>query len=301
MAEKQGKLGDSWNDCAGRLLKKLGWQHIGDSNMDLPGSDDKEYGVDSIFKYSVAGRSAMQTVILESKRYQQTSLRQTTLQNWVKRLKDKLNALRNSESLKAEFKELEDCLPVNLGIIMCWVHDGDKRYLNETFQQYLENTIITSGAKSGAYSRIMILDNRRIVKLCSMVDELNKFDDYDFVYPSGIIDNDVLVAHKVLSVEYMMSDIIIAECKKEGERSSAVFYFGQMTETAVSSLLECLKVYQRLEEKKPLAIYYYDNNDNSIDVINSFKKRDCYKDILEFRPLTHYSLDCEPSIIANND
>lgn len=301
MAEKQGKLGDNWNDCADRLLKKLGWQHIGDSNMDLTGSDDKEYGVDSIYKYSVAGKSTMQTVILESKRYKQSSISATNLQKWVERLKEKLSQLRNSKELMNQFPELEDCSPTNLGIIMCWVHDGEKKYLNETFQRYLESTIINTGAKSGAYSRIMVLDNRRIVKLCSMIDELNRFDDYDFIYPSGIIDNDILVAQKVLSVEYMMSDIIISEGRKDGKSSSIVFYFGQISERSVSSLLEFLQVYQRIENKKPLVIYYYDRIDNAIDVINSFKEKDSYKDILEFKTPTYYALDCEPSIIANND
>lgn len=302
MAEKQGKLGDNWNDCADRLLKKLGWQHIGDSNMDLTGSDDKEYGVDSIYKYSVAGKSTMQTVILESKRYQQSSISATNLQKWVERLKEKLSQLRNSKELMNQFPELEDCSPTNLGIIMCWVHDGEKKYLNETFQRYLESTIINTGAKSGAYSRIMVLDNRRIVKLCSMIDELiNKYDDYDFVYPSGIIDNDVLIMHKVLSVEYMMSDIIIAEGRKDGKIFSVVFYFGQITESSVSSLLEFLQVYQRVEEKKPLVIYYYDEIDNAIDVINSFKEKDSYKGILDFKIPMHFALDREPSIIANND
>lgn len=301
MAERQGKLGDNWNVCAGCLLKSLGWQYIGDSNMDLPGSDDKEYGVDSIFKYAVAGKSRMQTVILESKRYQQTSIQSSTLQKWVERLKEKLSKLRNSKELSCLFSELEDCSPVDLGIIMCWVYDGNATYLNDIFQRYLDSTIITSGVKSGAYSRIMVLDNRRIVKLCSMIEELKKYDDYDFVYPSGIIDNNVLIAHKVLSVEYMMSDIIIAEGIKDGKESSIVFYFGQITDRAVSSLLELLKMYQRIEDKKLLMIYYYDKIENSIDVINSFKKRDCFKNILEFKPLTHYAFDCEPSIIANND
>lgn len=301
MAEKQGKLGDNWNNCAGRLLKKIGWQHIGDSNMDLPGSDDKEYGVDSIYKYTVAGKSTMQTVILESKRYQQSSVNASNLQKWVERLKEKLSQLRNSKELMNQFPELEDCSPTNLGIIMCWVHDGEKKYLNETFQRYLESIIINTGAKSGAYSRIMVLDNRRIVNLCSMIDELNKFDDYDFVYPSGIIDNDVLIKQKVLSIEYMMSDIIIAEGRKDDKIFSVVFYFGQITESSVSSLLELLQVYQRIENKKLLVIYYYDRIDNAIDVINSFKEKDCYKGILEFKTPTHYALDCEPSIIANND
>lgn len=301
MAEKQGKLGNSWNDCAGRLLSKLGWQHIGDSDMDLPGSDSKEYGIDSLFKYSVAGKTMMQTAVLESKRYQMSSIQSGTLQNWLERLKDKLNALRNSKELLSEFKELENCSPTNLGIIMCWVHDADEEYLNQKLQNHLENTVINTGARVGAYSRIMVLDNRRIVRLCSMVEELEKYDDFNFVYPSGIVDNDAIEESKVLSVEYMMSDIIIAECRKGKKSSSVVFYFGKMKDAAVAVLMEFLKVYQRIDSKKPLVIYHYDNTDDTLDVINSFKKKDSYKKILDFKKLTHYAYNDEPSVISNND
>lgn len=295
------KLGESWNNCAGRLLARLGWQHIGDSNIDLPGSDSKEYGIDSLFKYIVAGKTMMQPAILESKRYSKDSIKAGTLQKWLERLKEKLNALRNSKDLQLEFEELEECLPINLGIIMCWVQDGDETFLNETFQRYLEDTIINTGARVGAYSRIMVLDNRRIVKLCSMVEELGKYDDYNFVYPSGIIDNDVIVEDKMLSVEYMMSDIIIAECRKGKKFSSVVFYFGEMTETAVTVLMDFLKVYQRVQSKKPIVIYHYDNNAGTLDVINSFKKKECYKKILDFKKLTHYAFNDEPSVIVNDD
>ena len=74
MAEKQGKLGDNWNDYSNRLVQDMGWQHIGDKNMDLKGSDGDEYGVDSILKYKVAGHDVMQTVLLESKRYSKDSI-----------------------------------------------------------------------------------------------------------------------------------------------------------------------------------------------------------------------------------
>lgn len=302
MAERQGKLGNSWNDCAGKLLKLLGWELIGDSDIDLKGSDSKEYGVDSILKYTVAGKSMKQVAILESKRYAQASLQTGTLQKWMERLKDKLNALRNSKDLLAEFSTMmEDCLPVNLGVIMVWVHDADEGYLNGTFQRYLENTIISTAAKADGYSRIMVLDNRRIVRLCSMVEALNKYDRYSFVYPAGIVDNEIQVLNKVLSVEYMMSDIIIAKGVKNKKEKSLVFYFGKMTEDSVSVLMDCLNVYQRAESTTPLVIYYYDSNDNTINVINSYKKKDCYKKILEFEKLTHFAYNDEPALIANDD
>lgn len=302
MAERQGKLGDSWNECAGRLLRHLGWQLIGDSNIDLKGSDSKEYGVDSILKYSVAGKSMKQVAILESKRYAKASVQSGTLQKWLERLKDKLNALRNSKDMLAEFStEMEDCLPVNLGVIMVWIHDADENYLNVTFQKFLENTIINTGAKADGYSRIMVLDNRRIVRLCSMVEALNKYDSYSFVYPAGIVDNEIQVLNKVLSVEYMMSDIIIAKGVKNKKEKSLVFYYGKMTESSVSVLMDCLNVYQRAESTTPLVIYYYDSNDDAINVINSYKKKDCYKKILGFEKLTHFAYNDEPALIANDD
>lgn len=301
MAERQGKLGDSWNESAKRLLKLLGWQFVGDSDMDLPGTDSKEYGVDSVLKYSVAGKRTMQTALLESKRYAMDSIKAGTLQQWLERFHKKLSMLRNSKDLLKEFTELDDCSPTNLGIVMVWVHDADEIYLNQTFQRYLENTVINTGGRVGAYSRIMVLDNRRITKLCAMVEVLKKYDDYNFVYPSGIIDNDTIEESKVLSVEYMMSDIIIAECRKGRKSSSVVFYFGKMTEPSVAALMEFLKVYQRIDSKKPLDIYYYDSGADTINVVNSFKNKESYKKIINFQKLTHLAFNDEPSMIANDE
>lgn len=301
MGERQRKLGDSWNACAGRLLKQFGWIHIGDSDMDLPGIDSKEYGIDSILKYQVAGKKMMQTVLLESKRYAMTSIQAGTLQNWLETLKNKLNKLRNSKELLKEFEELEECSPTNLGIIMLWVHDADESFLNDTLQKRIENTIINTSGRVGAYSRIMVLDNRRIVRLSSMMDALKGFDDYDFVYPAGIIDNETIVENKVLSVEYMMSDMILAECKKADKLSSVVFYFGKMTESNVNTLLEFLKVYQRVDSKKELQIFYYDSTNGTQDVVNSFKKKESYRDIIAFKKLSHFAYNDEPSLIANDE
>lgn len=301
MAEKQGKLGDNWNDHANRLVKLLGWDHIGDKNMDLKGNDGEEYGVDSILKYKVAGKDTLQTVLLESKRYAKTSIQSNTLSKWVKRLKEKLDGLRNSEELLKEFPEMDDCSQTNLGVIMLWVHDADESYLNGTFQHLLENTIITTGAKPGSYSRIMVLDNRRIVQLCAMREALKTFDDFNFVYPAGIIENVAIEQTQVLSVEYMMSNIIIADAVKAGKTSSLVFYFGEICESNMSLLVKFLSQYQRIEKNKPLLIYYYDKSDTVLDVINSYKNKVDYKNILDFRKLAHYTFNSEPQTIANDE
>lgn len=301
MAEKQGKLGDNWNDYANRLAKILGWQHVGDKNIDLKGNDGKEYGVDSILKYIVPGKDTLQTILLESKRYAKSSINGSTLSTWIKRLKEKLDGLRNSEELLKDFPELNYCSQTNLGVVILWVHDADESYLNGTFQNILENTIISTGAKPGSYSRIMVVDNRRIVQLCAMCDVLSSFDDYMFVYPAGIIDNVAIEQSKVLTVEYMMSNIIIVDCEKDGNSSSVVFYFGRITEANMSILMSFLSRYQRIVAKKPLLIYYYDKSDVVLDVINSFKSKDGYRGILDFKKLAHFSVDSEPQIIANDE
>ena len=301
MAERQGKQGEGWNECARRLLKLLGWKFVGDSDMDLPGTDSKEYGIDSILKYKVAGKSSMQIALLESKCYAMNSIKTGTLLQWLERFQKKLSMLRNSRELLKEFTDLEDCSPTNLGVIMVWVHDADETYLNQTFQRYLENTVINTGGREGAYSRIMVLDNRRITKLCAMIEALKHYDDFNFVYPSGIVDNDAIEENKVLSVEYMMSDIIIAECRKGRKLASVVFYFGKMSEGSVAVLLEFLKVYQRVDSKKPLDIYYYDSGADTINVVNSFKNKESYKEIINFQKLTHLALNDEPSMIAYDE
>ena len=301
MAERQGKLGDSWNECACHLLRLLGWQHIGDTNVDLPGCDGKDYGIDSVMKYSVTGKKTMQTVLVESKRWSKNSIQSGTMQDWMERFKKKLSALRNSQKLMDEYPELEDCTPTNLGIIMCWVHDADEYYLATQFQGYLTNIKINSKPSKSSFSRIMLIDNRRIIKLCAMIDALKKYTSYKFAYPSGIVDNDVVGLNTVLSVEYMMSDVIIADAVKDNEVCSIAFYFGEMTESAMNSLLELLKTYQRVRENTPLVIHYSDNSDTCIDIINSFKRKESYKDIISFKKLEILSLNSEPAILSNDD
>ena len=128
--------------------------------------------------------------------------------------------------------------------------------------------------------------------------------------PSGLVifsslsKNSFLFSSKrywTVPVEYMMSNIIIADAVKAGKTSSLVFYFGEISESNMSLLVKFLSQYQRIEKNKPLLIYYYDKSDTVLDVINSYKNKDDYKNILDFRKLAHYSFDSEPQTIANDE
>ncbi len=301
MPERQGKLGDSWNDCARKLLHLLGWEYVGDKNIDVKGNDGEDYGIDSILIYSNPGKSLKQTVLLESKRYAMNSINGNTISKWLKRLKDKIESLRNSEDLVKEYPELNDCSSINLGIVMVWIHDADERYLNETFQSYLQSVDINTGARpDGFYSRIMVLDNRRITWLCSIIEILNGYESYKFIYPARIIDDNLVDQTKTLIVEYMMSNIVIGECFKEGKIETVVFYKSTITESTVYFILELLMTFQCIKTGIPVCICYYDKSDKMQEVINSFAEK--HKDIcLKFKRMVHYSYDIEPASIVNHD
>ncbi len=301
MPERQGKLGDSWNDCARKLLHFLGWEYVGDKNIDVKGNDGEDYGIDSILIYHNPSKSIKQTVLLESKRYAMNSINGNTISKWLKRLKEKIDGLRNSEELVKEYPVLNDCSSINLGIVMIWIHDANEQYLNVSFQNYLQSVNINTGARpDGSYSRIMVLDNRRITWLCSIIDILHSYDNYEFIYPARIIDDNPVEKNTILTIEYMMSNIVIAECTKDGKTETVVFYLSIITETTVVFIYELLMTFQCIRTGIPVCICYYDKSEKMIEVINSFKEK--RKDIcLNFRKMNHYSYDSEPACIANND
>lgn len=299
MGEIPAKLGNKWNDTVNALLEALGWKHIGDKDMDLPGTDDKDHGIDALLIYDNPGKTVRQTVLVESKHYAKGSLSPSKLKEWIELLRRKQNQLRASSDLQKEFPVLAECSETNLGVIMCWVHDADEEYLSGTFQNYLENAIIPSAPRTGLYSRIMVLDNRRIVRLVSMLQVLGKAKSFCFVYPAGINDNIQTERSEVLTVEYMMSNIIIAECQGTKEKNTTVFYFGEMEVPAVETLLSFLSKYQRLDKDRSVKIYYYENDEDTDNVTKHFKGKD-YTNI-KFVRMQQLSLNSEPSLNLEED
>lgn len=299
MAEQQGKSGDNWNDTVVALAKAFGWEHIGDKDMDLPGTDEEDHGIDALMCYSSPGKTIKQTVLVESKHYAKNSLSPKRLKGWIECLHKKQNALRASGDLQKEFPLLTECSETNLGVIMCWVHDADEEYLSGTFQNYLENAIITSAPRTGVYSRIMVLDNRRIVRLVSMLQELRKAKEFCFVYPAGINDNIQLERSNVLTVEHMMSNIILTQCLNTKGVYTSVFYFGEMEVNALETLFAFLSKYQQLDSDCSIRIYHYENNERTVNVTNHFKVSD-YKNVKFFR-MQQLSIDSEPALIFEED
>lgn len=301
MAERQGKLGDAWNTCAVKFLSLLGWSYIGDKNIDVIGEDGNSYGIDALMNYKCPGMATLQSVMVESKRYSKNGINYSVLSGWVQRLAKKLDQCRNSEELQNEFPALTECCSINLGVIMVWVHDADSdNYFNSDFRMLLQKMISVTKPKPNAYKRIVVLTNPQILRLCSMYEAL-KGHEYKFVYPSQLIGNNALERLPVLTIEYMLSNVILAEVTENDAVEKHVFYFGIMTVDAIKVLRESLLKYQFLEKDKKLVVHYSKMNDTTTDIMPELKKQFPDVSSVIFKVLAKLDLTAEPSIISNND
>jgi len=303
MAESQGANGSIWNDRAVALLELFGWEYLGDKNIDVKGSDGKEHGLDAITTYDSPTLSVKQSCIVESKRYGTGSLSPAKIKEWIETLKMKMDTISGTEEVQEELPALKECCPIDLGVIMCWVHDAtDENYFETKFRGYLSKALFETMAKPMAYKRIIMLTNPRIIRLCSMASEIRSSDyDYCFVYPSQLINDKPLKRQEVLSVEYMTSDIIIAErtSKKNGTKESVVFYFGRMSIDAFSVLYEALTMFNAVESDKHLVIYHYEDDEDSRIIIPEVKK--LFREInVSFEAMQHFDLMNEPAILKRN-
>lgn len=300
MAENQGVNGDMWNDCALRLVKLFGWEHIGDKNIDLLGNDSKEYGIDALTCYDSPNLDVKQSCLIESKRYKMTSLNASTIKQWIERLRQKLDALYQCGNIQDDFPLLKECCSINLGIIFCWIHDApNEHYFKTDFEKYLSKALITTMPKPYSYKRIMVLSNPRIVRLCAVA-EITQKGNYRFIYPSQLINDRPLVRSKILSIEYAMSNIILAEKYENEKTTNVVFFLDSISIQAFFSVQEMLTMYNLLEKGKGITIYFYENRENNRTIIAEAKK--CFKEIeVNFKQLTHYEISTEPSIIKNKE
>ena len=195
MAEDQGVDGDIWTEEACRLFKKIGWLKIGDSNMDITGSDDKKKGLDALFQYE-DGFSSMfykQGIILEAKHYKTTSFTPAKISEWVLHLEHKVSKLKHSSSLARKYPGVEK-LKLDTGVIAIWFHDYQNyEGFKEQFRKSLMGIKMPIGRKEKNINlRVFVLENEMILRTASMIDAVEKFNGQsnsksklNFYYPSS--------------------------------------------------------------------------------------------------------------------
>ncbi len=263
MAEDQSANGDIWNQEAATLLSYLSWQKIGDHNIDVKGDDDKKYGLDTILTFSDHSKNLPQSIILEAKRYKTTSFQSSMIKGWIERLDTKLTKLRNSDNFFEQFPELRETATLNYGIIAIWFSDN---------QNYKPLTSIFEGVKlsskpkkSNQHNKIFVIDNPIILRLCSMLNAIKDIDnnsEFNYYYPSSLINEGPVVRSKTLSIEYIFSEIILAESKDKNDKEcKIVFYFGELDVKSFRYIKSLLTNVQFMDKDKPLTLYLYQRND----------------------------------------
>ena len=302
MAEDQGVNGTIWNKEATKLLSDFGWSAIGDYDMDVEGQDGKKYGLDTIIKYPTPLKTNEQSVILEAKRYETTSFSKSALQNWVDRLDKKLIELRNSESFIDKFPELEDCSILDTGIIAIWFHDFQHySEFRPTFVKALKDLKISNRPRKNGISRIFIIDNSIILKLCSLQNAINSYKaekqyTIEFYYPPILIEDAPIVRQDTLTIEYIFSKVILAEAKNDNSKENLVFYFGELKTTAFKLLRSLLAKCSFLEKEKPLTLFIYKEDDEFRKIEPDIKR--VFEDIT-FKIRSMDNLNDLPSSIKN--
>lgn len=302
MAEDQGVNGDSWNDKACLLFQKLGWSSIGDSNIDIPGDNGKVLGVDRLFKFfDIRKASIEQGVILESKRYLTTSFSVIEFQKWIERLNTKINNVKHSEKFYQDYVDLYGTDMRN-GLIVIWFADTLKYLNNNEFFKNALLSIKTPRARSNnVFNRIYVLENEEILRLCSLIDAMDRFNKKNYVklsfyYPQSDHTNTGVSLKDHITIDYIFSRFILAQGKdNDGIEKRVVFYFGDIDTKSFLPLFDCLKTIGFVDYSKPLTIFNYKKDESfrkvKPDIERMFASVDAGNDkyTFSFQEMNHFT------------
>ena len=266
MPEDQGVNGDLWNDEAAKLLKALGWEQIGDANVDVVTEEGKKRGIDRIFTFPDYRRNnrMLQTVFVEAKCYNSNNLQLKALQDWVTTLNKKLTKTRNSNKFLESYPMLTDTV-IRCGLIVVWFSNAEEfSSYKSQFTEYLKSIRVPGPSRVSQKEAnfLYILSNGDILRLASLISvrkEFNRDNDtvLKFYYPPSENFKSAVDRGEVLTLDYMFSKFILAEAVIKDIEHKIVFYFGELSYNAFKRLYSFLLANSFVDKSKPLTIYKY--------------------------------------------
>ena len=287
MAEDSQYKGELWNKRAIKLLNLFSWDMIGDSGMDLEGSDGEKYGIDSLYSFKDPAKDIPESLILEAKSYKTTSFSKSKLQEWIDRLNIKILELRNSEYLIERFPIFKDISTLKIGLIFIWFDDIEnyKEYRQKFLEILSEIKVSSRTFRNGVYNKIYVIDNDLISKLCSLYTVVREFNEnFKFYYPSAFIHERAVQRSAVLSLDYFFSKFILGQLKSSGKRydTNIVFYWGELDVRSFEMLKSILKSYSFVDQEFKLVIYKYKRDDDEFRKILPQIKNSYENENIEF-------------------
>lgn len=305
MAEDSQYKGELWNKRAIKLLNLFSWDMIGDSGMDLEGSDGEKYGIDSLYSFKDPAKDIPESLILEAKSYKTTSFSKSKLQEWIDRLNIKILELRNSEYLIERFPIFKDISTLKIGLIFIWFDDIEnyKEYRQKFLEILSEIKVSSRTFRNGVYNKIYVIDNDLISKLCSLYTVVREFNEnFKFYYPSAFIHERAVQRSAVLSLDYFFSKFILGQLKSSGKRydTNIVFYWGELDVRSFEMLKSILKSYSFVDQEFKLVIYKYKRDDDEFRKILSQIKKSYENENIEFDIKDMNSCTELPTFIIND-
>lgn len=305
MAEDSQYKGELWNKRAIKLLNLFSWDMIGDSGMDLEGSDGEKYGIDSLYSFKDPAKDIPESLILEAKSYKTTSFSKSKLQEWIDRLNIKILELRNSEYLIEHFPIFKDISTLKIGLIFIWFDDIEnyKEYRQKFLEILSEIKVSSRTFRNGVYNKIYVIDNDLISKLCSLYTVVREFNEnFKFYYPSAFIHERAVQRSAVLSLDYFFSKFILGQLKSSGKRydTNIVFYWGELDVRSFEMLKSILKSYSFVDQEFKLVIYKYKRDDDEFRKILPQIKKSYENENIEFDIKDMNSCTELPTFIIND-
>ena len=305
MAEDSQYKGELWNKRAIKLLNLFSWDMIGDSGMDLEGSDGEKYGIDSLYSFKDPAKDIPESLILEAKSYKTTSFSKSKLQEWIDRLNIKIIELRNSEYLIERFPIFKDISTLKIGLIFIWFDDIEnyKEYRQKFLEILSEIKVSSRTFRNGVYNKIYVIDNDLISKLCSLYTVVREFNEnFKFYYPSAFIHERAVQRSAVLSLDYFFSKFILGQLKSSGKRydTNIVFYWGELDVRSFEMLKSILKSYSFVDQEFKLVIYKYKRDDDEFRKILPQIKKSYENENIEFDIKDMNSCTELPTFIIND-
>jgi len=279
--EDQHYNGDVWNHEIFRLFQLLGWQRIGDFDMDVTGEDGKQMGIDTIVSFETPLKTKPQLAILEAKRYKTTSFSKNLLQEWITRLDTKLLKLRNSDKFYDTFPSTNNCTIADTGIIAIWFSDIDNyQEFRPKFKECLSQISISTRMRKAGLNKIYVMDNTNFMKLFSLQTEINSIkskDNWKFTYSPRFNNEEPFCKSSTLTVEYMFSDVIFAEqqVNEDGKEKTMtyVFYFGDLNYNSFEKLQAAFSKTTGWDRTKEILLYVYNPDDEFRKIENDIKEK----------------------------
>lgn len=305
MAEDSQYKGELWNKRAIKLLNLFSWDMIGDSGMDLEGSDGEKYGIDSLYSFKDPAKDIPESLILEAKSYKTTSFNKSKLQEWIDRLNVKILELRNSEYLIERFPIFKDISTLKIGLIFIWFDDIENyKVYRPKFLEILSEIKVSSRTfRNGVYNKIYVIDNDLISKLCSLYTVIKEFNkNFKFYYPSAFIHERAVQRSAILSLDYFFSKFILGQLKSSGKRydTNIVFYWGELDMRSFEMLKSILKSYSFVDQEFKLVIYKYKRDDDEFRKILPQIKKSYENENIEFDIKDMNSCTELPTFIIND-